>query len=244
MRLERLSESQIRCTLSKIDLHSRKMDLHELTYGSENARNLFCEMIQQASIELDFHVEDIPLMVEAIPISNEGVILLITKIEDPEELDTRFSKFTPTQEENHIEGNDYVSFTKEIKRESEVSEEDYWPVYNKQSTTSTNNTEHLDMNTNLSCVFLFPNLDTVSKVAEAVKDVYQGENTLYKSDGETGYYLLLNKSFHTSIEFNRVCNIVSEYGQKLKSSLAHLAYFEEHYIILIRESALQILANL
>ena len=36
---------------------------------------------------------------EAIPLSGESVMLVITKIEDPEELDTRFSKFSPLSED-------------------------------------------------------------------------------------------------------------------------------------------------
>ena len=58
------------------------------------AKELFREMMQQASNELGFEVDDIPLMIEAIPISSECLILIITKVEDPEELDTRFSRFT------------------------------------------------------------------------------------------------------------------------------------------------------
>ena len=42
-----------------------------------------------------FEADDIPLMVEAIPLSSESIMLIITKIEDPEELDTRFSRFSP-----------------------------------------------------------------------------------------------------------------------------------------------------
>lgn len=32
--------------------------------------------------------------------ANESVMLIITKMEDPEELDTRFSKFSPEEDEN------------------------------------------------------------------------------------------------------------------------------------------------
>ena len=95
MRLERLSDTQIRCTLTSTDLSNHHIDIDELTYGSENARSLFREMLTQASYELDFNVENVPLMIEAIPLSDDSLILLVTKIEDPEELDTRFSKFTP-----------------------------------------------------------------------------------------------------------------------------------------------------
>ena len=98
MKIERINENQIRCTLSSQDLSTRNLNLGELAYGSEKARNLFREMIQKASSEVGFEAEDIPLMVEAIPLSNESVMLVITKIEDPEELDTRFSKFSQLTE--------------------------------------------------------------------------------------------------------------------------------------------------
>lgn len=38
--------------------------------------------------------EDIPLMIEAIPVSADCIVLIVTKVDDPEELDTRFSKFS------------------------------------------------------------------------------------------------------------------------------------------------------
>ena len=99
MKIERINENQIRCTLSSFDLSSRDLNIRELAYGSEKARNLFREMVQKASSEVGFEADDIPLMVEAIPLSNESIMLVITKIEDPEELDTRFSKFSPYSDE-------------------------------------------------------------------------------------------------------------------------------------------------
>ena len=43
-------------------------------------------MMQQVAYECGFE-EDIPLMIEAIPLNAECIVL-ITKVEDPEELDT------------------------------------------------------------------------------------------------------------------------------------------------------------
>ena len=94
MKLEKLSDTQIRCTLSKEDLSQRQLHLSELAYGSEKAKELFREMMQQASIELGFEADNIPLMIEAIPISNDCLVLVVTKVEDPDELDTRFSRFS------------------------------------------------------------------------------------------------------------------------------------------------------
>lgn len=94
MKLERLSENQIRCTLNKADLADRELLLNELAYGTDKAKELFRDMMEQASEELGFEVNDIPLMIEAIPVSPDCLILIITKVEDPEELDTRFSRFS------------------------------------------------------------------------------------------------------------------------------------------------------
>ncbi len=95
MKIERVNDHQIRCTLTKNDLEVRNLKLSELAYGTEKAKNLFRDMMNEASRRFGFEAEDIPLMIEAIPLSGDTIVLIITKVEDPEELDTRFSKFAP-----------------------------------------------------------------------------------------------------------------------------------------------------
>ena len=94
MKIEKINENQIRCTLTHADLAARHLKLSELAYGTEKAKSLFRDMMQQASFDFGFEAEDLPLMIEAIPSSADSIVLIITKVEDPEELDTRFSKFT------------------------------------------------------------------------------------------------------------------------------------------------------
>ena len=95
MKIEKINENQIRCTLTRADLEERHIRLSELAYGTEKAKDLFRDMMQQANTEFGFEADNIPLMIEAIPVSADSIILIISKVEDPEELDTRFSKFTP-----------------------------------------------------------------------------------------------------------------------------------------------------
>lgn len=94
MKIERLNENQIRCTLSKSELEQRELQLSELARGSAKARKLFSDLIQQASAEVGFDAENIPLMIEAIPISSDCLILVVTKIDDPEEFNERLSRFS------------------------------------------------------------------------------------------------------------------------------------------------------
>lgn len=94
MRIEKINDRQIRCTLNQKDLQDREIGISELAYGTAKAKALFRDMMQQASYEFGFDADDIPLMIEAIPLLPEALILVITKVEEPDELDTRFSTFT------------------------------------------------------------------------------------------------------------------------------------------------------
>ena len=94
MKIEKVNDNQIRCTLTREDLAERQIKLSELAYGTEKAKLLFRDMMQQAAYEFGFEADDIPLMIEAIPLSQDTIILVITKVEYPEELDTRFSRFS------------------------------------------------------------------------------------------------------------------------------------------------------
>ena len=80
MKIERLNENQIRCTLNKEDLANREIKLSELAYGSDKAKRLFRDMMIQASTEVGFEANDIPLVIEAIPVSNECIILMLQRL--------------------------------------------------------------------------------------------------------------------------------------------------------------------
>ena len=94
MKIEKINDRQIRCILTKEDLEDRKIRLSELVYGGEKARGLFRDMLVKAAEELGFDYNNNPLMVEAVPAGHEQLVLIITRVDDPEELDTRFSRFS------------------------------------------------------------------------------------------------------------------------------------------------------
>ncbi|MBQ8040188.1 MAG: adaptor protein MecA, partial [Lachnospiraceae bacterium] len=58
------------------------------------------------------------------------------------------------------------------------------------------------------------------------------------------YYLLVRGSRQTPKEFNKVCNILSEYAIQQAYTPAVGAFFQEHYQSIIKGSALQTLAAL
>ena len=92
--------------------------------------------------------------------------------------------------------------------------------------------------------FSFANLNAVTALAKLISPYYFGENTLYKDETESRYYLVVHMSDHTPEEFSRICNVISEYGAPEKSSPAALSYFAEHFIVILPADAVQTLTIL
>jgi adapter protein MecA 1/2 len=245
MKLEKINDKQIRCTLTKADLADRQIKLSELAYGSEKAKSLFRDMMLQANAEFGFEANDIPLMIEAIPMPNDCIVLIITKVSDPEELDTRFSKFSPSnvdvldvsaesKKTVSAEGADEVLDI--FKR---MMEQHIKGVEKQQEEKPAKIADEIDL-TRLYC---FGNLESIIEAAHVLKNYYHGENRLYKNNSRKLYYLVLSKSSHTPEEFNKICNILTEYGSNEPYKKSTESYMAEHYDLVIKKDALQKLVN-
>ncbi len=240
MKIEKLNENQIRCTLTHADLAARHLKLSELAYGTEKAKSLFRDMMQQASFDFGFEAENIPLMIEAIPSSADSIVLIITKVEDPEELDTRFSKFTPAGE------NDPLNMETLEKLEGA---DEFLNLLNKvkEAAVGTRVPETVEAAAPSSFsvrLFAFEDLDGAIRASHLIAPVYQGANTLYKDESNGTFLLALAPSEHSTNEFNKICNMLSEYGSPEKADSSVLAFLEEHCDTLIPADAVQKLSTL
>ena len=232
MKIERINENQIRCTLNHSDLSARQLTLRELAYGTDKARGLFREMIQRAIAEVGFEAEDIPLMIEAVPLASDGIMLIITKMEDPEELDTRFAKFTPSENAEPLSGED----EEELDLSLPAGVGDVLDALHRYVETP-----HTEKAGRTHC-FRFPRLNRVIEAAHALQGRQVGRNTLYKA-GDGSFYLTLSSGGLSSEEFNRICNLLTEFGTLTRSAAGTELYYQEHYDVLIPERALESLAQ-
>ena len=245
MKLERVNDRQIRCTLTRADLAARQLKLSELAYGSDKAKLLFRDMMQKATYELGFEAEDTPLMIEAVPVSSDSIILIITKVEDPEELDTRFANFAPSVHEsdntNSID-NLIQSLTNDTENVLDLFKKFRQSVQNDNVEAPQEEVVEIPSGFELTKAFSFNKISEVIKVAKLLSKFYSGENALYKSKKTGKLILVIHKSHHTPEDFNKVCNILSEYGSAEKFTDAYAACLEEHNETIIGEHALLTLA--
>lgn len=257
MKIEKVNENQIRCTLTREDLADRQLKLSELAYGSEKAKELFRDMIQQANYEFGFEVNDIPLMVEAIPLSSDSIILVITKVEYPEELDTRFSKFSEPNEaymneydsESTVEGfmqgaDDILDLFRKIQEEQEKLADGKESSIELGEGQDAEHQKQVEVLKDLVKMFELRKLEDAERIAHMLFGFYNGENDLYKDVQKNKFYLLLHKSGHTPVEFNKVCNMIAEYARQKNYTSAVGAFLEEHGTCIIKGNAVQVLSSL
>ena len=234
VKIEKLNDNQIRCTLTRADLADRELKLSELVCGTEKAKSLFQDMMQQASSQFGFETEDMPLMIEAVPASSDSIVLIITKVDDPEELEHKFANVGHKKnlDFDKLEGADEIldlinkvkdAVVESAKQISDTQEPGKMPKVR---------------------LFSFATLDSVILSSHLLKGLYDGANTLYKDASNGIYVLALTQSELTPTEFHKICNMLSEYGCLEKAPSSVLAYLEEHCEVIIAENALQELSNI
>ena len=253
MRLEKINDNQIRITLTGEDLERRQIRLSELAYGSDKAQSLFRDMMAQAQKKLGWNADNIPLMIEAIPVGKDSITLLITKVEDPEELDTRFARFSPSAGNGgpKVRIGDADDILNLIRRLYDAKQKASSPAENeaqkkpaKTEKPARKSVSQPAGRIEFARLYRFRTLDLLIDAAKVLGASYDSENTLYKTGGARPYSLILKKGAHTPEEFNKICNVLSEYGESLSCTASREASLREHGRLLMKDRALQDLAGL
>lgn len=221
MKIEKLSDNQIRCTLGREDLSSLKMSISDFAYSSPKTRSLFQKVMKQAQIEHSFSPDNYPLMIEATPLSADSIQIVVTKIEDPDELDARFSRFSP----------DFDSF-EEIDFEENYEEEVI--EHTSSETVSTSAPK--------AVAYVFSTLDDVLALSKRLSFTTTLSTALYKSAGNE--YCLLVEDWEAEANYSYVFSTIKEYSQREFATASLKKYMEEHCTPVIKQNALELLSML
>ncbi len=265
MKIEKVNDHQIRCTLTRDNLAKRDLKITELAYGTDKAKELFQDMMQQANLEYGFDAEDTPLMIEAIPINSECIVLIITKVEDPEELDTRFSNFAPSVHEEDEDDDGYYE-DDDLDEDEEEDEEDVMGLFKRLQRSnmpdfmdsplagSSDNKKVKEKTSSSrrkgapgrkgSKIFSFNSLHEVTRFAAIVSRKFDGINTLYKNETNGKFYLILHQGDLEDGVFANICSLLTEYGKTELGSTAEESYLDEHYTIVVKNNAVQALSKI
>lgn len=79
MKFEKITENKIKIFLSLSDLQKENIDYHSFMSNSPSAQNLFLNILNEASLKLNFDTNNCKLLIETLSVSNEIFIFTITK---------------------------------------------------------------------------------------------------------------------------------------------------------------------
>ena len=80
MKIEKITENKIRITLNLDDLKEKNIDFHSFMSNSEEAQNIFFDMLKEAEEKIGFKTDDYKIMLEALATPDGNFILNVTRL--------------------------------------------------------------------------------------------------------------------------------------------------------------------
>ena len=213
MKIERISENQLKLTLTKEDLTERDIKLEDLIQPSEKTQKLFRDIMEQALDEYDFVSENTPLMVEAVPMGLDGIMIIVTKVAG--------------KEKGESSAADLLAQAHDLRR---------W----KKKPLDT--LEHTEEKNSDILIFSFPALDDVIQVSLRLNETFKGESGLYKNEGKY-FLVLQGDTYTAEETADDLELVLKEYGQKHISTPLAKYYLLEHGETIIEDKAVKALAK-
>lgn len=233
MKIERLNENQLRFTVWRKDLPDEEFSIAEFTGHSEKADELIKYMMDRAREEFGFETDAQSVVVEAIPVNKDCIVFLVTKVDEEEE--DKFSYIKELQKQAMEMAKALKDGTVELSDETEEKEEPRIvdaPVDERTGQTMP------------YMIYRTTNMESLITVSHIVSSYYDSDNTLYKHYDDVTYYLIVSHNRNTNMEFERVCDTLREFTEPYKFNYTTKYYMDEHYRSIIKNNALQTLAEL
>ncbi|GFI61782.1 adapter protein MecA 2 [Clostridiales bacterium] len=164
MKIEKISDTQVKFILSEEDLADRNIKLEDLAISSDKTKDLFQDILSKALDECGFSVDDAPLMVEALPVAMDSIMIIVTKLND-------------NKNEKSTSCSSLPIVSKDLHR------------YKRNSITihKTEASDDLDI-----IIYSFEKLDDIIDVCARVLGHSLTDSSVYKNDGK--YYFILHGS--------------------------------------------------
>lgn len=213
MKIEKISDTQVKFILSQDDLADKDIKLEDLAISNDKTKELFQDILSKALDECGFDIDDAPLMVEALPVALDSIMIIVTKLSSED-----------SQPKFQNQDNASVPIiSKDLHR------------YKRNSITvhKSDNSDSSNM-----IIYSFASLDNVIDVCVRISKLVFTGSSLYKNNKR--YYLVLQGGKNSDESFFYILN---EYGEREHSNVLAKYHLIEHGETIIPENAVEILAE-
>lgn len=223
MKIEKISDTQIKVTLNHSDLMDRDLKISELAYGSQKAQALFKDMMAKANEEFGFETDNVPLMIEAVPLSTDSIMIVVTKVDDPLQIEQKLETIgeRPTHRTFKEPEEDRLTDLALMGRDVE----------------DTQASQPVDKDTVIT--YMFNDFDSTCMAAHRVQPMFVGDNSLYKYNEK--YFLTMGKNKKSVNDLEGIVGVLDEFGSRCPSSDLNEFFLKEHGKLMIDLHAVDVL---
>lgn len=240
MKIEKINENQIRCTLTKDDLIDRNIKLSELAFNSGKTRELFQDMMRVANDDFGFEVDNMPIMVEVMPLSSDNIVLVITKVEDKADMEDPFSKFLSKGLKDGIlsqmEANGLELDLDDI---SDMAGQHLDQLEAVDNSSISNEEDSL-----LYSIYTFEDLSQLITVSKLIAPFFKGDSAVFKSPFNNKFYLSICMDVDNEDAMVRTCGVLTEHGTRENPTYAKELFYIEHFDEIIGTNAIEQLSRI
>ncbi len=210
MKLEKINNDKIKCIIGLDELKNRHIEVDSLKYGSSETRALFKDIMDRAFNEFGFDINGVPLMIEAIPLSNGEIMLIVSKVSNKE---------------------------KQANMNNNMNLENH--TFEKASPNQVNNTslDKKDIKRGELSICL-DKLDDVILLAKNFDLSLTEKTSLFFDKIYNKYYLYLKLNEDLEADISAIYNIISEFSSApIKNH--DLSFLNEKFTLIEEENALE-----
>ena len=237
MKIERISDTQVKFVLESRDLLEKNIKITELAYGSEKTQVLFREMLERAYDECGFEVENVPIMIEAIPVAVDSIIIIVTKVANGDDIEAKFNSFLPKARDFSRSGKNGNDIGKHFG--TAPSGKTNEPPQKQLGANTLGKPQRLPKEK--VYVYSFKRIDDAIALCARLISVYSGQSSMYKYNDK--YFMVFDNGQGTR-NVRGFENILSEYGARHVSGQITKYHLIEHGETMIAADAVNVLAKI
>ena len=210
MKIEKISNRQMKFVFLTDDLRERDIKISELSYGSDKTQQLFKEIMTLVQDEGEFIAENTPLMFEAMRVGVDSLVVMVTKINQAPETDSydKFSLIPSARKDLRYKKGEFI-----------------------------NPPEAVDEDEASYIVFSFAGLDIMAAGASRLPSHFSGDSQVHKIDGK--YFLVIKNETEDNQTTGELESVLFEYGEKHVSNVLSRQYLIERGEAVIAEGAVE-----
>lgn len=224
MKAERINQDQVRFTLSAQDLKERNLKVSELAYGSEKTKALFDDMLKTALDQFGLDFTEKPLMIEAIPLSENVLTITVTRVSGAAELGALFGSNLP-------DGGRANRDEQRGQQQKTAKPENHYANVTGLPGDGEN------------VIYVFKDFQQLCKTAEHIPLPLNLQNALYKDEKKGVYYLIVHyKKMDRRMRY--AVSVLSQYSESWAVGERLEKIIKEHGRLVFKARAIQKLAEI